>query len=96
MAGDGYRLTRRDFSSLLLWADLNHNGFSEPNELQRLSDTQLLAISTDDRESRRRDSHGNEFRLRAKNWWADRTTRPAFDMWLRTLDVAGDTDGDQE
>lgn len=82
------------FSRLLLWTDRNHNGISEPAELQRVADSQLAAISTSYRESRRRDRHGNEFRLRAKTWWADGSERPVFDVWLRTRDVAGSTDDD--
>jgi hypothetical protein len=54
------------FGQLALWRDLNHNGISEPNELQPIGQSDLLAIRTDWRASRRIDRHGNEFRQRAK------------------------------
>lgn len=84
------------FGRLLLWTDRNHNGLSEPDELQRLSDSDLLAISTDYRASKRKDRHGNEFRLRGRGWWRDGVMRPLFDVWLLTRDLAGDTDEDEE
>lgn len=54
------------FSSLRLWTDMNHNGISEPSELQTLAETGLKVIHLDYKESRRVDEHGNEFRYRAK------------------------------
>jgi hypothetical protein len=80
------------FNRLLLWTDRNHNGFSEPDELQKLSATPVTAISTDFRESRRRDRHGNQFRLRARSWWRDGSVHPVFDVWLLKHDIAEDTD----
>ena len=41
------------FSRLLLWRDLNHNGISEPEELQPVTESGLEAISTDYQNSRR-------------------------------------------
>ena len=92
------RIDARDavFSRLLVWTDRNHNGFSEPDELQRLSDTHVAAISTDFRESRRRDRHGNQFRLRARSWWQDGSVHPVFDVWLLRRDVAPETDEAEE
>ncbi len=88
------RLDSRDavFSRLLVWTDRNHNGFSEPDELQTLSTTPIAAISTDFRASRRRDRHGNEFRLRARSWWKDGSVHPVFDVWLLKHDIAPDTE----
>ena len=82
------------FGRLLLWTDRNHNGFSEPDELTRLSETHVAAISTDFRESRRKDRHGNEFRLRARSWWSDGSMHPVFDVWLLKHDIAPETDED--
>jgi len=64
--GNG-RIDARDavFSQLRLWQDVNHNGISEPSELQPLSGF-LSAIDLDYKLSRRTDRHGNEFRYRAK------------------------------
>jgi hypothetical protein len=84
------RIDARDavFEHLLLWTDRNHNGVSEPEELRRVVDTDLVAISTDYRKSPRRDRYGNEFRLRAKSWWRDGSMRPVFDVWLLTRERA--------
>jgi len=73
------------FSRLLLWRDLNHNGISEPDELQRLSDSGLVAIQTDYKVAKRRDAFGNEFRQRAKGIWPDGEFF-IYDVWLKRQD----------
>ena len=81
-------ITARDaaFSRLLLWRDLNHNGLSEPDELQPVTESGLEAISTDYKTSRRADKHGNEFRQRSRVLWADGQYDHIFDIWLAWRD----------
>jgi hypothetical protein len=70
------------FARLLLWRDLNHNGLSESEELQPVSESGLEVIHTEYKNSRRVDKHGNEFRQRSRVRWADGQYDQIFDVWL--------------
>jgi hypothetical protein len=70
------------FGQLLLWTDRNHNGISEPDELQRLSDSGIVAIRTDYKASRKVDRFGNQFRQAGKLTWADGEDAHVYDVWL--------------
>lgn len=71
------------FVRLMLWRDRNHNGISEPDELDPLSETGLRAIHTEYRTSGRRDHFGNRFRQRAKGVW-DNGEFFIYDVWLKS------------
>jgi hypothetical protein len=67
--GDGNgQIDERDgvFSNLELWRDANHNGKSEPGELQSLANSVIRVIELAYKDARRRDANGNWFRYRAK------------------------------
>jgi hypothetical protein len=70
------------YERLVLWRDINHNGLSEPDELQAVSESGLAAIYTEYKNSKRMDRHGNEFRQRSKVRWSDGQYDHIFDIWL--------------
>jgi hypothetical protein len=70
------------FARLVLWRDLNHNGLSEPEELQPVSESGLEAIGTEYKNSKRVDKNGNEFRQRSQVLWQDGQYDQIFDVWL--------------
>jgi hypothetical protein len=71
--GDGH-LDSADaaFGSLRLWTDRNHDGISQPEELQTLAEAGIRRIDLDYRSSRRTDRYGNEFRFLGRAWKAGR------------------------
>jgi hypothetical protein len=70
------------FGRLLLWTDRNHNGISEPEELQSAS-TAIKGISTQFKLVGRKDKHGNIFKQKGTVVFAD-GEEPVYDIWLTT------------
>jgi hypothetical protein len=68
--GDGH-LDAADpaFSSLLLWTDQNHDGISQPEELQAVDQAGVRRIDLEYRRNRRIDRHGNLFAFVGRAWW---------------------------
>ncbi len=83
--GDGF-IDEGDgiYPSLLLWTDRNHNGRSEPEELEHLDEAGLVRISVDYHESRRRDRWGNLFKYKGQAWRRDSRGR---ERPVQTYDV---------
>ncbi len=54
------------FSTLRLWLDSNHNGISEPAELNTLKSHDIEKLELNHKESRKVDQYGNQFKYRAK------------------------------
>ncbi len=79
---DGFiNVDDRIFSSLRLWVDTNHNGFSEADEVVSLPEANILAIELAYRASSRIDGHGNEFRYYSRVELVQ-GTRTAWDVFF--------------
>ena len=66
--GDGF-ITAADaiYPHLLLWTDENHNGISEPNELQGLAKAGITSISLNYDQDHKKDQYGNVFRYKSQD-----------------------------
>ena len=83
--GDGLiSLEDRIFASLQLWQDANHNGVSEPDELNALAEFGIVTVELDYKLSKKSDDYGNQFRYRTKIKDAHNASRWAWDVLLVT------------
>lgn len=86
--GDGV-IDKNDtvFQQLRLWQDGNHNGISEPGELQPLQNFGLSTIELEYKMSKQIDSYGNEFKYRAKvkDTNKAKVARWAWDVFLQSV-----------
>lgn len=86
--GDGV-IDKNDavFLRLRLWQDRNHNGVSEPDELQPLQNFGLDVIELDYTLSKKIDEYGNEFKYRAKvkDTKKAKISRWAWDVFLQSV-----------
>lgn len=54
------------FSRLRIWTDWNHNGRTDPGELQTLAEVGIVSIDLDYQYSQKQDRYGNQFLLRGR------------------------------
>jgi hypothetical protein len=89
-ADDRIDATDAVFSRLRLWLDRNHNGVSEPRELESLRDNGIVSIGTSYTESSRYDQYGNWFRyvgtMLVDGRRRDREVR-IYDVYCATMSV---------
>lgn len=84
--GDGVVDAKDGFWRYLrLWQDANRDGVSQPGELHTLESLDISRLHFDDKESKRVDEHGNEFRYKAKvdDAKGARAGRWAYDVYLK-------------
>lgn len=76
------------FGQLALWADLNHDGYSDALEIVAIADSVVRRISLNYRETSRVDSSGNRFRF-ASIVDTGRGRRTAWDVYLAQAEGSG-------
>jgi hypothetical protein len=65
-----------------LWTDRNHNGVSEPPELEYLADSEIEWIDLSYARSDRVDRFGNEFRYQGRAGFGGGRTRVIWNVFL--------------
>lgn len=85
--GDGILDTHDpEWSALLLWTDLNHDGLSQPAEIEPVSTSAVTRIDLNYHWTGRNDQHGNQFRYQSTVWLGQRreraTPRPVYDIYF--------------
>ena len=81
---DGF-ITAADaiYSHLIVWTDKNHNGISEPDELQTLSQAGITSIKLSYEMSNRQDQFGNVFRYQSSmRMQANSYDHQIYDVYL--------------
>ncbi|HEX8407452.1 MAG TPA: hypothetical protein VF883_01205 [Thermoanaerobaculia bacterium] len=74
----------RDWPSLLVWTDLNHDGISQRTEIQKARESALSSITTTCHWTGRRDRHGNLFRYQGTAIVGGHH-EPVYDVFFRTI-----------
>lgn len=76
----------RIWPHLMLWRDFNHDGISQPEELQYITASDVQAIDLDYHWSGRRDSYGNLFKYESKVWLRSKANqkyaKPVYDIFF--------------
>lgn len=74
------------WTRLLLWRDRNHDGRSQPEEIEPVAGSGIVAISLDEHRTGRRDASGNGFRYQSTIWIARAAERavpePVYDVFF--------------
>lgn len=63
------------FEGLRLWTDRNHDGLSEPSELQTMDEIGILRFEYDYTLSQKKDRNGNRFVYKGQAWSRNRAVR---------------------
>lgn len=71
------------YAELVLWFDRNRDGIASSDELQSLSEAQLLGIDLDYRAGFEVDDYGNQTRERSVSVFAGDILRTIFDIWFK-------------
>ena len=71
------------WAHLLLWTDVNHDGISQPSELQPIAVSGIAALDTSYTVTHREERHGNEFRLASRVYDANGRPEVDYDIFFQ-------------